>query len=280
MDYCSGGSMESVLTKIYKNNQEQERLIILSDDLKIKWVRQISGVLQYLKEKNIIHRDIKPDNILFHTDNENYDHIEDYNVRVCDFGFTKDLAGESSTNTFVGTPVYMPPEILARGKYDHSADIWSLGVSIVQLLIQVDKNHVPDLRKEIHQDSSYINNMCGKLNANITKNVSWNPTLTRLASTCCRLDPKNRPTPQDLLRIIDQYESEQKTPSSPTTDDRPISLSNRTKNPFFNLMTLNFGRSSANIGSTGTPKVGTPTKKTNQPPGTPPSAKKPFCVVS
>ena len=66
-----------------------------------------------------MHRDIKPDNILFH----------DGVVKLGDFGFCKNLENDNAmTSTMLGSPIYMAPEVLKGEDYSTKADVWSLGV--------------------------------------------------------------------------------------------------------------------------------------------------------
>lgn len=54
-------------------------------------------------------------------------------VKLGDFGLSKDMAGHMFTQTYVGTPLYMPPEILAENRYDTKSDIWSLGCLVYEM---------------------------------------------------------------------------------------------------------------------------------------------------
>ncbi|KAJ9095616.1 hypothetical protein QFC21_005487 [Naganishia friedmannii] len=73
----------------------------------------------------VLHRDLKPENIFL---NEKQDML-----KLGDFGLSKNLGGQSFTQTYVGTPLYMPPEILQENRYDTKSDIWSLGCMIYEL---------------------------------------------------------------------------------------------------------------------------------------------------
>jgi serine/threonine protein kinase len=87
-----------------------------------------------LVKKNILHRDLKPGNIIFHNDV----------VKVADFGFCKALEDPNDlSQTMVGSPIYMAPEILKGFKtfylilgcdYSIKADIWSMGVVLFEML--------------------------------------------------------------------------------------------------------------------------------------------------
>jgi serine/threonine protein kinase len=89
--------------------------------------------VEYLHWQNIIHRNLRLDNILIHNGRNNTF------VKIADFGLSKGLRIGKSNTTDCGTPGYMAPEVISTAKYDTKADIYSLGV-ILEDLLCIDLN--------------------------------------------------------------------------------------------------------------------------------------------
>ncbi|KAK0057446.1 dual specificity mitogen-activated protein kinase kinase 1-like isoform X1 [Biomphalaria glabrata] len=116
MEYMDGGSLDLILRRAGR---------IPEPILGIINIAVLKG-LSYLREKHqIIHRDVKPSNILVNSRGE---------IKLCDFGVSGQLI-DSMANSFVGTRSYMAPERLQGTHYSVQSDIWSLGLSLVEMSI-------------------------------------------------------------------------------------------------------------------------------------------------
>ncbi|SLM36208.1 serine threonine protein kinase [Lasallia pustulata] len=136
------------------------------------FLKQLSSALEFLRNRNFIHRDVKPQNLLLnpsplffaraqpdivpYTASENslipVAGIESLPMlKIADFGFARSLPSTSLAETLCGSPLYMAPEILRYEKYDAKADLWSVGTVLYEMMVGKPpfraSNHVELLRR-------------------------------------------------------------------------------------------------------------------------------------
>ena len=95
-------------------------------------MKQLNNTFKIMKENNIIHRDLKLENILIKYNDEEH---KSYTVKLADYGSSKRLESFSKNfcNSNVGTIIYNSPEILKRQEYNYKSDLWSIGIILYRL---------------------------------------------------------------------------------------------------------------------------------------------------
>jgi serine/threonine-protein kinase ULK/ATG1 len=145
LEYCGGGDVQRLI-RTRANGRLSERLTR-------RLMRDLAGGLQFLWGQELIHRDIKPQNLLLTGPlplDELYDpakmdsHEEfrrqanypsaDFKLKIADFGFARHLQTTSLAETLCGSPLYMAPEILQHQRYDAKADLWSVGTVLFEMI--------------------------------------------------------------------------------------------------------------------------------------------------
>lgn len=128
LGYMDGGSLEELLSR-HRPVAEGARLAItgLPEPVVGHAVLQTLSALAYLHGRGVVHRDVKPANILLDSQG---------NVRLADFGISKQLeATFGVARSFCGTAVYMAPERISGADYTQSSDVWSLGMVVVECAV-------------------------------------------------------------------------------------------------------------------------------------------------
>ncbi|OMP06301.1 hypothetical protein CCACVL1_01634, partial [Corchorus capsularis] len=118
LEYCDGGDLAAYIHRYGKVSEEVAR----------HFMRQLAAGLQVLQEKHLIHRDLKPQNLLLSTKGVTPQ------LKIGDFGFARSLRPLDLADTLCGSPLYMAPEIIQNQKYDAKADLWSVGAILFQLV--------------------------------------------------------------------------------------------------------------------------------------------------
>jgi len=118
LEYVSGGELYDEIVK-RGSFTESDACTVL---------RQVLSATEYLHENGIAHRDLKPENLLISSESGGLQ------VKIADFGLSKDFSDSNQMTTCCGSPSYVAPEVLQQGVYNNSCDIWSIGVILYVLL--------------------------------------------------------------------------------------------------------------------------------------------------
>lgn len=141
--------------------------------------------LSFLHDKKIIHRDVKAGNILLNRDGF---------AKLADFGVSANLTNSVSKRVSkIGTPYWMSPEVFSQKKYDYKTDIWSLGITCIEMA----EGDPPNSKLRHFQVVKIIIN---KPPTGLTNPNHWSPEFNDFVSQCLTYDPELRPTAKQLLQ--------------------------------------------------------------------------------
>ncbi|XP_076982051.1 STE20-like serine/threonine-protein kinase isoform X2 [Tamandua tetradactyla] len=175
IEFCAGGAVDAVMLELERPLTESQIQVVCKQTLE---------ALNYLHDNKIIHRDLKAGNILFTLDGD---------IKLADFGVSaKNTRTIQRRDSFIGTPYWMAPEVVMcetskDRPYDYKADVWSLGVTLIEMaeiepphhelnpmrvLLKIAKSEPPTLA----QPSKWSSNFKDFLKKCLEKNVDarWN----------------------------------------------------------------------------------------------------------
>ncbi|XP_072035450.1 uncharacterized protein [Amphiura filiformis] len=198
LEYATRGSLYNYLSNDSKP---------LPDDLQRKWIREAALGIQYLHANKCLHRDIKANNCLL---------FEDNILKLCDFGLARETDHSVTMSSQKGTYQYMAPELINTSdsnlaSYSRYADIYAYGMLVLEICTRKRPFHGMEYAHVVFQVGE------GKLQPRIPRDC---PTdLAVLMRQCWHHHPRQRPTIDRVLEVLESFEVSKETPS--------LSLSNR-----------------------------------------------------
>ena len=203
-EYCNGGNLEQAM----KYHIETYKKPIPERIVRYFIYNILLGII-YLNKNNLIHRDIKSDNVLLHYENE--EDIITHNflkakIKIIDFGFARYLEQNELAGSLVGTPMYMEPSILKTfmtsksrvvdGFYDKKVDVWSLGILTYELLIGI----VPFIARNIKGLFHSVEQRDFCIPKEEKRNLELSKAAINFIDRTLNIDMNMRPLPEELIK--------------------------------------------------------------------------------
>ncbi len=196
MQLVAGDTLSTLLKKASRNIIPSRRVIPAERSVKLMF--QILDALDYAHKQDIIHRDIKPGNILL-------DSVSNRPI-VTDFGIAKVLRSDDDSKPIVqGTPVYMAPEQILNRDVDGRADIYAAGVMLFQML--VEKLPIPRLKTTVSLLKLKVKNKDGIFFSKPSElNPQLHPDMDEIILKATQYDPRKRyQTGRDFIKDLEAY---------------------------------------------------------------------------
>ncbi|KAH8556489.1 kinase-like domain-containing protein [Umbelopsis sp. PMI_123] len=178
MEYMDIGSLDRVYKKHGPIRQDVLRKIAYA---------VLDGLIYLYDCHRIIHRDVKPSNVLVNSIGQ---------IKICDFGVSGPLI-DSIADTFVGTSYYMSPERILGSPYSVKSDVWSFGMTLLELAI----GRFPLVSEDGTSPAVFelLQRIVNEPVPTLPSNMGYSPELKDFINVCLLKDMESRPTPADLM---------------------------------------------------------------------------------
>ncbi|EGP88336.1 unnamed protein product [Zymoseptoria tritici ST99CH_1A5] len=185
MEFCEGGSLDSVYREVKKLGGRTGEKVLG------KVAEGVLNGLTYLHGHRIIHRDIKPSNILL---------TRQGGVKLCDFGVSGEFGTKGDANTFIGTSYYMAPERITGQSYTITSDVWSLGVTLLEVAqhrfpFPADGTEMNPRAGLIDLLTYIVRQPIPKLKDEPENKLKWSENFKYFIECCLEKDANRRATP-------------------------------------------------------------------------------------
>ncbi|KAF2860747.1 MAP kinase [Piedraia hortae CBS 480.64] len=189
MEFCEGGSLDSVYREVKKLGGRTGEKVLG------KVAEGVLNGLTYLHGRRIIHRDIKPSNILLTKRGE---------VKLCDFGVSGEFGTKGDANTFIGTSYYMAPERITGQSYTITSDVWSLGVTLLEVAqhrfpFPADGTEMNPRAGLIDLLTYIVRQPIPKLRDEPENRLKWSESFKHFIECCLEKVPDHRATPWRMM---------------------------------------------------------------------------------
>ncbi len=214
-EYCRGGDLKNLV-----HSRKSGRL---TERFTRRLMKDLASALKFLWHRQLIHRDIKPQNLLLsdflpmeelkdnppkesspvyvnnHPSLLNVGDNSNFCLKIADFGFARHLQSKSLAETLCGSPLYMAPEVLKQQRYDQKADLWSVGSVLFEMITGTTpfegQNHMDLIRRMNHNS------------VRLPKNLNVSTECKTLLKLLLTREPEKRGSFQDFLQATDAFVS-------------------------------------------------------------------------
>ncbi|KAJ6464045.1 kinase-like protein [Mycena sanguinolenta] len=252
MEYCSGGDLTNYIKKRGRVETLQyapsegaalqfyphPRTGGLDEIVVRSFLRQLARALKFLRHRNLIHRDVKPQNLLLTpAPPEELARGHPLGVpilKVADFGFARSLPNAMMAETLCGSPLYMAPEILRYQKYDAKADLWSVGAVLYEMAVGRPPfraaNHIDLLKKIEHSKGIKFpdeepKSQSARNGGGGSEDLPVPPDVKKLIRALLKQNPAERASFEEFFSSTALAKSKFPRPSEPSLSPSPINSS-------------------------------------------------------